>query len=331
VLRNGLATDRIRRNDEDRRLTFLSPDILRFLRRGALAACALALAGCSSTGGTGVVGATTGGDDTESSYLGSTANLASLGDVVQRNPNDPQAYNMRGTVLARTGRRQEAMADFSRAIQLDPNYVQALSNRALVHRQTGRADLALADYNRAIAADANYAAAYVGRGNIYRTQNRHNEALNDYNRAIQISGSNAQAYHNRALVWAAQGNHRQAVEDFTTARGRAPPQNPPQFRALLRPRPQLPRPRRQQGGARRFQRIRPVRPAQCRSLGCPRPGPGAHRRQRARTRFLHQGDERRGEPSRRPRGLQPPRRPGRPDLPPVQLNRPAALSAPAAP
>ncbi len=187
-----------------------------------LLAAAIALGGCSATSGVTSPGSTTGGDDTESSYIGSTTNLASLGEVVQRNPNDPQAFNMRGTVLARTGRNAEALADFSRAIQIDPNYAQALANRALVHRRMGRLDQALADYNRAITADQNYAAAYVGRGNIYRAQNRQGEALADYNRAIQINGSDAQAYHNRALVWAAQGNHRQAVEDFTTALGLAP-------------------------------------------------------------------------------------------------------------
>ena len=49
----------------------------------------------------------------------SPANIASLTEVVQRNPNDAQAYNVRGTVLGRAGRNQEALADFNRAIELD--------------------------------------------------------------------------------------------------------------------------------------------------------------------------------------------------------------------
>src|SRR5436305_40290 len=83
---------------------------------------------------------------------------------MQRNPNDAQAYNMRGSVLGRAGRTQEALADFDRAIALDGNYTQAHANRGQVHRQANRLDLALADYNKALTLDQNYAAAYLGRG-----------------------------------------------------------------------------------------------------------------------------------------------------------------------
>ena len=55
--------------------------------------------------------------------------------MIQRHPNDPQAHNMRGTVLAQAGRRQEALSDFNKAIALDPKYAQAYANRGLLHRQ----------------------------------------------------------------------------------------------------------------------------------------------------------------------------------------------------
>ena len=80
----------------------------------------------------------------------SPANIASLTAVVQRNPNDPQAYNMRGSVFGQAGRNDEALADFNKAISLDPNYAQAYANRGLIHRKTGKLDLALADYNKAL-------------------------------------------------------------------------------------------------------------------------------------------------------------------------------------
>ena len=89
----------------------------------------------------------------------SQSNLTSLSAVVEKHPDDPQAYNMRGSVLAEAGQPEEALADFNKAISLDPNYAQAYANRALLYRQTGKLDLALADYNKALSIDGSYAPA----------------------------------------------------------------------------------------------------------------------------------------------------------------------------
>ena len=166
-----------------------SPDRL---RRGRLACiallCAAALAGCQTvTGGS----PTTEAQDNE--LAASPTNIASLSSVVQRNPNDPQAYNMRGSVYGQSGRSQDALADFNKAIQLDPNYAQAYANRGLIYRQTGKFDLALADYNKALQLDPNYAVAYLGRGIVHRQRKQAMDAFNDFNKAISIRPDNAQA------------------------------------------------------------------------------------------------------------------------------------------
>src|SRR5439155_12515878 len=135
---------------------------------GAIAACAVALAGCTASTldlGIGSTSSTPPADP--NAQVASPANIASLTEVVQRNPNDAQAYNMRGTVLGRANRNQEALADFDRAIGIDTNYAQAYANRGQVHRQMKQFDLALADYNKALAIDQNYAAAHLGRGEVY--------------------------------------------------------------------------------------------------------------------------------------------------------------------
>jgi len=128
----------------------------------ALLVAALALSACKTVGSSAV------GEDEDQLQAASPANIASLSDVVQRNPNDAQAYNMRGSVLGRAGRPQEALADFNKAIAIDPNYAQAYANRGQVQRQSNKLDLALADYNKALQIDASYATAYLGRGMVYR-------------------------------------------------------------------------------------------------------------------------------------------------------------------
>ena len=87
-------------------------------------------------------------------YATSQSNLTSLSEVVEKHPDDPQAYNMRGSVYGEAGRNEQALADFNKAISLDPNYAQAYANRALVYGKTDKLDLALADYNKALSIDA---------------------------------------------------------------------------------------------------------------------------------------------------------------------------------
>ena len=63
--------------------------------------------------------------ETEAPDAAFSDNIASLTDVVKRNPNSPEPYNTRGAAYARAGRYQEAVNDFSQAIRLDPNHASA--------------------------------------------------------------------------------------------------------------------------------------------------------------------------------------------------------------
>jgi len=127
-----------------------------------------ALAACATPGGPGA------SEQDKPLYPGPQSNVASLSEVIAAHPDDPQAYNMRGSVYGESGRPEQALADFNKAISLDPNYAQAYANRALVYRRINKLDLALADENKALAIDPSYAAGYVGRGIVYREQGRNN-------------------------------------------------------------------------------------------------------------------------------------------------------------
>ena len=69
----------------------------------------LVFAGCVSNPGGEIA---TSIDRTE----GSTENIGSLTDVINQNPSDPDAYNVRGAALGRSGRYRDALNDFNRAI-----------------------------------------------------------------------------------------------------------------------------------------------------------------------------------------------------------------------
>lgn len=194
-----------------------------FIRRAAglaaVAVCAIALASCTTSR---TMTPVTTMNDTEGVAAGSEVNLASLTQVIQANPNDASAYNVRGSAYGRAGRFREAVADFDTAIRLDPNFHQAYANRALVQRRLGQDDKAFADYTQAIQINPAYSVAYVGRGNMYRARRQFDLALGDFNRAIDLDGNDPRAFHNRGLIYQAQGQHTMAVEDFSKAIALAP-------------------------------------------------------------------------------------------------------------
>ena len=202
------------------------------IARVLLLVAAAALGGCQTTG-TSQTSQTTEIQDNQ--FAASPDNIASLTAVIQRNPNDPQAYNMRGSVFGQSGRNDDALADFNKAISLDPNYAQAYANRGLIYRKTGKLDPALADYNKALQLDQNYAVAYLGRGIVHRQKKQALDAFNDFNKAIAIRPDNAQVYYNRGLLYQSQRQHQYAIDDFTTALGPVAERG----RALRRARPEL--------------------------------------------------------------------------------------------
>jgi len=100
-----------------------------------LLAISLALAGCETATnimgkqGTGIA------EVANQSPQEASANLASLTDVIQRNPTSAEAYNTRGVAYAKIGKFQEAIADFNQSIKLNPNNAASLTNRALAYRR----------------------------------------------------------------------------------------------------------------------------------------------------------------------------------------------------
>ena len=166
-----------------------------------LLAASMSLAGCEAATnimgkqGTGVA------EVANQSPQEAASNLASLTDVILRNPASAEAYNTRGVAYARIGKFQEAIADFSQSIKLAPGNAASLTNRALAYRQINRDDAALADFNGAVAADPNHAPAYLGRANLLRVQGKLDEARADLDQAIKLNPENAQAFHARGLIY----------------------------------------------------------------------------------------------------------------------------------
>ncbi len=215
----------------------------------SIAVCGLLISGCQSSiqiGG--LAGSDTGDDARQKGSLarGSSfrpvnkarpkiltsdarTNLASLSEVVRRNPTDVNALNMRGTAFAKSANYQRALADFNAAIDIDPQYYQAYGNRALVHIKMARTDLAKADYEQALRLSPQYTAAYLGRGRLNMKSKNYAMALADFRQTIKLDPSNAIAYFQRGATYQLMGQHENAISDFNIAIGLKPDTPQPYF------------------------------------------------------------------------------------------------------
>lgn len=160
---------------------------------------------------------------------GARENLASLSEIVRRNPQNVNALNMRGTAFAKNRQFKRALADFNAAIDLDPQYYQAYANRALVHGRMKRDDLARADYDASLRLSPEYTAAYLGRGRLFMKNRNYAMALADFRRTIELNPSSAMGYFQRGSTFQLMGQHENAVSDYDVAIGLKPNTPEPYF------------------------------------------------------------------------------------------------------
>ena len=126
------------------------------------------------------------------------------------------AYFNRGNANIRTGRHDNAIADYSEALKLEPTDADIYNNRGNALRRKGQYDRAIADYNEAIKLAPNDPDPVNGRGNAYFNKGDRERALEDFNRAIKLDPDTVQAYFNRARVREDKGDLYAALTDFET-------------------------------------------------------------------------------------------------------------------
>jgi len=154
--------------------------------------------------------------------------------IVERRPNQPDAFNVLGVILNAKGDRVEAAkmirraillnggiasyyanlgeverlaknlddaeAALKKALELDPNLAQAHSNLGIVHFDREEYEEAAASYEKAIALQPEFPEAHNNLGNAYRALERRDEALACYQRAVTQREIYPEAYNNMATA-----------------------------------------------------------------------------------------------------------------------------------
>ena len=133
--------------------------------------------------------------------------------VPEMDPEDPNAYNNRGIALAREGRYEEALAQFTRAFRRNPVFAEAYFNRGLVDLEIGQLGQAVSDFSNAVQIKPELTEAYSKRGAIYVAMNQYSEAISDFTKIIEMVPTSAEAYFRRSLACYANGRYDRAWQD----------------------------------------------------------------------------------------------------------------------
>ncbi len=130
-------------------------------------------------------------------------------------PESSIGLDMKGLLLMKTNKLNEAERYLQKAVKLDPNFAIAWYNLSVIARKQEKPDLSLNYLNRALTIQADLGKAYFDRALVKKQMGDKSGALDDYNTFIDEQGGNhIEAYLNRGLTLKMLGDFDGALQDI---------------------------------------------------------------------------------------------------------------------
>lgn len=136
--------------------------------------------------------------------------------ILENNPTDGEAYEVRGLIHHAMGSYGDAVADFNDAIRITKKPEIHL-HRGLAFSQMQHYREAFLDFDASIEFTPDNAQAYVNKGDVYASLGQFWEAATMYDKAVELTPDDAFVYNNRGSVLSKLGKFKQAMEDFDRA------------------------------------------------------------------------------------------------------------------
>lgn len=110
--------------------------------------------------------------------------LKTTGEMIKANPNDPNSYNLEGTVHLATNNMDAARTAFTTALAKDPGFAAAALNLARIEERRGDEAAARKWYGEALRMDPKNSAAYEGLAAMAIRAGDYEQAVKQYETAI---------------------------------------------------------------------------------------------------------------------------------------------------
>src|SRR5436190_12494681 len=138
-------------------------------------------------------------------------------NISARSVNDSQGYATRGRTLAKSGKTEEALAEFDRALALDPYNVPALYGRGLIYQADKQHEQAIADFTAANGLTPQRVEPLLARATSYIAIDKAKEAASDLDEAVQADPNSAPAWSARGVTYERLGDKAKAFTSYGRA------------------------------------------------------------------------------------------------------------------
>lgn len=137
--------------------------------------------------------------------------------TAQTSAGDAQGHATRAQALVRSGKVDEALAEFDKAITIDPHHAEALYNRGLLYQRERQHQLAVDDFSSANGLTPQRAEPLLARAISYLAMDKPKEAAADLDEAAQADPQNAQIWTTRGLAYERLGDKAKAATSYGRA------------------------------------------------------------------------------------------------------------------
>jgi len=124
---------------------------------------------------------------------------------------------LRGMVLYKQNKNQEALTAFQKTLSIDPNYSAANYYQAATYDRLNQNDQSIAAYKKTVQSDPEYAPAWYDLGVAYYNAGDYNNAAEAYQQTIKYDPENAQAHANLASTYRQQEKYPEANAQYKEA------------------------------------------------------------------------------------------------------------------
>jgi tetratricopeptide (TPR) repeat protein/predicted Ser/Thr protein kinase len=142
--------------------------------------------------------------------------------ALARDPQNTEVHITLGELRRRTGRHEDALAEFQRVLSAEPNNADAVAGLAETYKSAGDLTHAEAAYRRAIALQPNFWSWYNRLGGFYLAHGRYIEAVTMFQKVITLVPDSLWGHNNLGGAYEQLGRYDDAISEFQKAINKKP-------------------------------------------------------------------------------------------------------------